>query len=117
MPVAVVIQEGAAGAPPWFAFVKQAGLRSHIGGGAVTIVFVEDVLATVGDEKVVEAVVVVIAHTYAAGPACSQATLLFRYVSKGAVAVIFVESIGRTGGEFSMRMPQRTKMSSQPSLS
>jgi len=42
---------------------------------SVSVVAIEDVLAPVGDEQVVEAVIVIVAHTYAAKPSPSSASL------------------------------------------
>ena len=59
--VAIVIDERAARAPARPS-MQQAGLLRHIGERAVAVVAVKDVLAPVGDEQIVEPVVVVVAH-------------------------------------------------------
>ncbi len=60
--VAVVVQKTAARTPAVFRS-SDAGLLGHIGERAVAVVVVEDVAAKVGDEEIVEAVVVVVADT------------------------------------------------------
>ena len=66
--VAIVVNEGAAGAPARF-LAGDARLFADVGEGAVAVVVVENVLAVVGDEQVVEAVVVVVADADALSPA------------------------------------------------
>src|SRR5260370_22957079 len=58
--VAIVIDEGTAGIPA-LAFGGNAGFGGDIGERAVAIVVVEDVFAEVGNEEIVEAVVLVLA--------------------------------------------------------
>ena len=65
--VAVALDEGAARSV-MDAGQKQAGLFRDVGEGAVAVVAIEPVLAVVGDEEVVEAVVVVVADADAHGP-------------------------------------------------
>jgi len=66
--VAVVVEKGAAGAPANL-FVVDAGAFSDVGESAVTIVVEENVVAPETAEKVVPAVVVVIAGADAGLPA------------------------------------------------
>ncbi len=47
----------------------EAGLGGDVGEGAVAVVAVEDILAVVADEEIVEAVVVVVADAAALAPA------------------------------------------------
>src|SRR5207248_5692453 len=59
--IAVVIQEGAAGAPV-FAVASDACRFAYVCEGAVAVVVIQAILAVVGDEQVVEAVIIVIAR-------------------------------------------------------
>ena len=68
--VAIVIDEGAARAPARL-LACDAGLLADVGEGAVAVVVVENVLAVVGDEQVVAAIVVVVADADALAPAAS----------------------------------------------
>ncbi len=66
--VAVVVDEGAAGAP-LLAGAGDAGLLGDLAEGAVALVVEEAVFAVGGDVEVVEAVVVVVADAGALAPA------------------------------------------------
>ena len=68
MAVAVVIQKAAARAPARSGS-SDSGLFRDVGKRAVTVVVIEHVPAPVGDEQIVEAVVVVIADTTSLAPA------------------------------------------------
>ena len=92
--VAVVVDPGAAGAVA-HVVLQQARLRGHVGERAVAVVAIEHVLAVVGDEEIVEAVVVVVADGHRRGPARSRQPGLLGHVGEGAVAVVLVEAIGR----------------------
>src|SRR5205085_10628762 len=61
-PVAVVVDESAACVPAR-AFARHAGLLAHIDEGSISVIVIEDVLAVVGYEDIVPAVVVVIITT------------------------------------------------------
>ena len=74
----------------------QARLRGHVGERAIAVVVIQHVLAVVGDEEIVEAVVVVVADGHRRRPARSRQARLRRHIGKGAVAVVLVETIGRT---------------------
>jgi hypothetical protein len=92
-PSLVVVDEGAACVPAdLWAWLDEAGGLGDVGEGAVAIVAVERVLAVVGDEEIVEAVVVVVADAAGLAPA----GFVFeagadRYIGKGAVAIVFEE--------------------------
>ena len=90
---------------------------SHIGESAVAVVAVEDVLSPVSDEQIVEAVVVVIAHANAASPAGLEQSGALGDIGEGAVAIVFVEAIAGAARGIAKRLPERRKISSQPSLS
>ncbi len=66
--VAVVVDEGAAGAP-FFAGAGDSGLLGYLFEGAVALVVEEAVFAVAGDVEVVEAVVVVVADAGSLAPA------------------------------------------------
>ena len=89
-----------------------------IGERAVAIVAIQNVLAPVGDEQIVESVVVVVANSDARRPAGAEQAGLLRHVGERAVAVVLVQAVGRApAARPSKREPDSTKMSSQPSLS
>src|SRR4029077_9899939 len=69
-------------------------LGGDIGKRAVAVVVVEDVLAEVGDEEIVEAVVVVIADADGLPPAGMNEARLSGDVGESTVAIIFVQAIG-----------------------
>ena len=98
MAVVIVIDERAAGVPALGrcvdAVVTPAFCRD-IGEGAVAVVVPERAIAPVGDEQVVEAVVIVIAGADALAPAGTRHTGLDGYVGERAVAIVFVEAADR----------------------
>ncbi len=65
--IAIVIDPCAAGRIA-ASIVKQARLFRYVGEGSVSIVAEEDVLPPTGNKKIVESIVVVIAHGHAARP-------------------------------------------------
>src|SRR5437868_2705067 len=87
--VAVVIDESAPGAPLWFAG-KQTSLFGDIGEGAVAIIAVEDVFPPVGDEEVIETVVVVVADRYCGCPSAAQQSRLFGDIDEGSVPLVLI---------------------------
>src|SRR2546425_10566760 len=91
--VAVVVHEGAAGVPA-LAIACDAGLGADVGEGAIAVVVVETVFAEVGDEEVVEAVVVVIADANALSPAGMNEAGFDGDIGEGGVAIVFEEAIG-----------------------
>jgi hypothetical protein len=120
--VAVVVDEGAAGVPANLrAGLDQAGLLGDVGEGAVAVVAIERVLAVVGDEEIVVAVVVVVAD--AAGLAPAGLVLQARAPIVTSVKVpsrLFLKRWQRgscPAGKPSSRQPLTRKRSSQPSLS
>ena len=66
MAVAIVVDEGASGAPG-LAGAGDAGLLGHFGENSVLVV-IETILAVVGDVKIFPSVVVVVAHADALAP-------------------------------------------------
>src|SRR5260370_2097123 len=91
--VAIVIDEGTAGIPA-LAFGGNAGFGGDIGERAVAIVVVEDVFAEVGNEEIVEAVVLVLADAHGLSPAGMNEASLRGDIREGGVAIIFVQAIG-----------------------
>ena len=67
-PIAVVVDEGATGAP-LFASACDSGLLGDLFEGAVALIVKETVFTIVGDVEVVEAIVVVIADAGSLAPA------------------------------------------------
>jgi len=96
MAIAIVIDKSATGAPARLV-VEQAGVFGDIGEGAVTIVAEQDVLAEIGAENVVEAVIIIIADADPVGPADRVETSFFGDVGESAVAIVFVKAIGGLG--------------------
>src|SRR5579883_864428 len=88
--VAVVIDPRAAAAVA-DARVQQAGAFGHIGEGAVAVVVEQQVLAPAGDEKIVEAVVIVIPDGDAGGPHGAAQAGFFGDIGERAVAMVAVE--------------------------
>jgi hypothetical protein len=67
MAVTVVVDERTPGAPAGF-LSSNAGFFADIGEGAIAVVVIKGVLAELGDEEIVEAVVVVITDTDTLAP-------------------------------------------------
>src|SRR4029077_11819953 len=61
------------------------------------IVTVEDVLSPVGDEQIVEAVIVVVAHADATGPAGFQQSGALGNISESSIAVVLEQPIACAG--------------------
>ncbi len=85
--VAVVVDECAARVPAR-AFARHAGFLADIGESAVAVVVIENVLAEVGDEQIVPAIVVVVADANALSPAGVRDAGLRGHVGESAVAII-----------------------------
>ena len=92
--VAVVVDPGAAGAVPHIALAKTGFLRD-VGEGAVAVVAIQHVLSIVGDEQIVEAVVVEVADGDRRRPAGLRQASLVRDIRERAVAVVLVEPVRR----------------------
>ena len=84
--------------PQRTAVLQQARLLGDVGERAVAVVAVEDVLAPVGDEEIVEAVVVVVADGDRRRPAGARQAGLRGHVGERAVAIVLVQAVGRAGG-------------------
>ena len=91
--VAVIIDEGAAGAP-FFAGSGDACLLGYLFEGAIALVVEEAVFAVAGDVEVVESVVVIVADADALAPAGGDEAGLGGDVGEGAVVVVVEEVAG-----------------------
>src|ERR1700730_10840004 len=103
MSIAVVVEECASRAPT-AGRIGQTRRTGYIRERSVAVVAVEDVLSPVGDEQIVEAIIVIVAHTYAASPARLQQACPLGYIREAAVPVVFEEPIAgarRSVGEAS----------------
>src|ERR1035438_2421020 len=94
--VAIVVGESATCAPLGFE-MEQPGFLCDIGEGTVAVVAVENVLSPATDEEIVEAIVIVVAHTNTRCPHGTLQSGLLRHVGEGAVAVVFVQAVGGPG--------------------
>ena len=93
VPVAIVVDPGAAGAPAAL-LVEEAGPLGDVAEGAVAVVVVEHVLSPIRDEDVVEAVVVVVADSDGRGPSGPPQARFVGHVGERTVAIVFVEAVG-----------------------
>jgi len=90
--VAVIVDEGAAGAP-CFTRACDAGFLADVGEGSVAIVVIEDILAVIRDVQILEAIVVIVADTYALAPAGVREASFLSDIGEGAIVVVAVEMI------------------------
>ena len=91
MPIAIVVNKCAAGVPANLRpGLNQACLLGHVGKLAVAVIPIKSVLTVIGDEQIVPAVVVVIAHAAGLSPTgfVFQAGA-YRNVCKCSVAIVF----------------------------
>src|SRR5437870_704264 len=70
---------------------------------------VEDVMSPVGDEQILETVVVVVTDTHSAGPARFEQPRFLGDVCECAVAVVLIEAIARTFGSVRQANSRRDK--------
>ena len=96
MAVAVVVKKAAAGAPA-LGSARQARLFRHLRKRSVPVVAEERVLSEIGDEQVVEAVVVIVADADGRSPPGLTKAGLIGDVGESAVAVVFIQAIGGIG--------------------
>ncbi len=100
--VAVVIEKRAAGVPAVQARgslargFRDACFLAHVGERAVAVVMVEHAIAPIGDEQVVQAVVIVIADAAALAPASARHAGFDRHVGERAVAIILEQAAHRS---------------------
>ena len=87
MPVAIVINECAAGVPA-FAVPANSSFLGDVSERAITIVVIKNILAEVAHEKVFETVVIVIADADALSPTGVADTSFLSYVGKRAVPIV-----------------------------
>src|SRR5205823_6152663 len=85
--VAVVVDESAACVPA-LAASGHAGFLANVSEGAVPVVVVENIFSEVGDEEIVEPVVVVVADAHALPPAGMYQTGFGGDVGEGAVTIV-----------------------------
>src|ERR1039458_4018094 len=85
--VAVIIDEGAACVPAR-AFARHAGLLADIGKGSIPVVVIEDILAVVGDEEIVPAIVVVVADANPLSPAGVGEPSFCGHVGESAITIV-----------------------------
>ena len=90
--VAIVVDQGAAGAPAG-SLPAQTGLLRDVGEGAVAVVAVQDVLSPVGDEQIVKAVVIVVADARPPTPSRSAQAGLVRDIGERAVPIVLVQPV------------------------
>src|SRR5262249_34856799 len=91
--IAIVIDPRAARAPV-SSIAANASPGGHVRKSAIAIVVVENVLAPVGDEQVLESVIVVVADANTHGPTGSEQARLRGYIGEGPVAIVLVEPVG-----------------------
>ncbi len=89
--VTVVVEKRTAGVPALPA-LDEAGLCGDIREGAIAVVLVKNRLAIVAHEEIIEAIVVIIAHTTSLAPAGARHAALRRDVGEGAVAIVLEET-------------------------
>ena len=106
MAVAIVVDPGTARAPARF-FAIQAGFFRHVGETAVAIVVKQNIVAPEAAEKIVPAVVVVIADANAGLPAGSREAGFRGDVGECSVAIIFVEMRCRLFARLPVRVEAR----------
>ena len=94
MTVTVIVQKTAACAPAG-SRSRDAGFLRDVGERAVAVVAVQHVVPPVGDEQIVEAVVVVVADATGLAPAGMGQPRLLRDVGERAVAVVVEQVAGR----------------------
>jgi hypothetical protein len=94
MAVLVVVEEGTAGVPAE-AGLQQAGFFGDLSKRAVAVVAEKGVLAVVADEKIVPAIVVVVADTAGLAPAGAGEAGFLRDIGEGAVAIVLEEMADR----------------------
>src|SRR5712692_4716258 len=93
MPVAVVVDEGTAGVPA-FARAGDAGFFADVSKRTVAVVVVEDILAKVGHEEIVKAIVVVIADANSLAPAGMKEARFGGDIRESSIAIVFEKVIG-----------------------
>src|SRR5258707_731724 len=94
MAVAIVVDESTAGVPT-LAAPGDAGFFADVAERTVAVVVVENIFSKVGNEEVVEAVVIVVADADALSPAGMKKAGFGGNVGESAVAIVLEEMIGR----------------------
>jgi len=96
MAISVVIEKSAS-CTKAISGMEEARRRSDVGECAVSVVAIETVVAVVGEEKIFETIIVVVAHANAIGPAGIVQSGLCRDISECPVAIVVVEVIAGAG--------------------
>src|SRR5439155_1759819 len=98
--VAIVVDESAAGVPA-LAVSGDSGFFADVSECAIAVVVIENILSEVGDEEIVETVVVVVAYANTLSPAGMKKSCFGGDVSESPIAIVFEEMIGGflTGGK------------------
>src|SRR5439155_10890622 len=92
--IPVIIDQTAPGVPSGtLATLEEAGLFGNFGEGTVCIVVIEDILAPVGDEQILETVVIVISDAHSLAPARAAKARPCRNIRERPVAVVVVEVV------------------------
>src|SRR5450755_1413083 len=97
MAVSIIVQECAPGTPTRRTIFPKAGLLGHLGERAIAIVAVEAVLSEVGDEDIVETVVVIVGDANGVRPANGPQAGFIGHVGERAVTVVLIEPVGSFG--------------------
>ena len=92
MSVAVVIHEGAAGAPPGL-IVPKPRILGHIGESSIAVIAIKRVLPEITAKDIVKAVIVVVSDADSTGPSELTQPCFFFDIGKCPVAVVFVQPI------------------------
>src|SRR5437868_1266717 len=91
--VAIVVDEGTAGAP-LFSCSGDTGLLGHLFEGAIALVVEEAVFAVVRDIDVAESIVIVVPNACPLAPSGGSETCLRGDIGKGAVVIVMEEVVG-----------------------
>src|SRR5580698_2480505 len=93
MAVAIIVEKSTATVPSRTGLLQPC-LDGDIGEGTVAVVMEERILAVVGDEQVVESIVVVVADTTALPPAAACEPGLRGDIGEGSITIVFEEVAG-----------------------
>jgi hypothetical protein len=77
--------------------MEKAGPFRHIGEGAVSVVAVDDVLAPVGDEQVIETIIVIVAHGYGGCPAGARQARFPGNIRECPIAIVLIQAVCSSG--------------------
>ena len=97
MAVAVVVDKAAARAPAWL-IIPETHRLCHICEGTVAIVAIETVLSKIRAEKILKTIVVIVPDADSRRPPDRSQSGFFCNISKRAVAIVLVETVGSLRG-------------------